>query len=341
MAEEQDTNDTTVNSDTGELMETIPIPRSIVSLLVVSVIIFATMSYLTPSNFLSVTNLQSMGGQIPVLGLLSVAMMMSMLSGGIDLAVVSTANLSGILAALSLKYFMSTGNPILGFFASIAVAIIIGTVCGLFNGFLIGEINITPILATLGTMQLYMGIGVGITEGSAIFGFTDWFLYLGGGNLLGIPVAFLLFLLIVFVVWVLLTWTPYGFKLYMMGTNPIASRFSGINNKDEVYKTYLASGIISALAGILLISNSNSAKAGYGTSFLLQSILVVVLGGVNPYGGFGSIWGVALAVITLQFVSSGFNMIGISSFAQDFAWGSILLLVLVANYYLIYRHQSS
>ena len=313
MAENNDATTGPLNSEANRLIERIPIPRSIVSLLVVSFIIFATMSYLTPSNFLSVMNLQSMGGQIPVLGLLSVAMMLSMLSGGIDLAVVSTANLAGILSAITLKYFMSANEPILGFFISIAVAIIIGAACGLFNGFLIGEINITPILATLGTMLLYMGIGVGITEGSAIFGFTDWFLYLGGGNVLGIPVGFLIFLAIVLIVWVLLTWTPYGFKLYMMGTNPIASRFSGINNKNEVYKTYLASGIISALAGVLLISNSNSAKAGYGTSFLLQSILVVVLGGVNPYGGFGSIWGVALAVITL----------------------------LVANYYLIYRHQSS
>lgn len=322
------------------LLDALNIDPSILSLLVISGIIFVTMSALSPEHFLTVDNFQSMAGQFPVLGLLSVAMMISMLSGGIDLSVVSTANLAGILAAFTLKYFMAAGSHFLGFFAAIAVALATGLACGLFNGWLIGQINITPILATLGTMQLYMGIAVGITEGKAVYGFSESFLYIGGGTLLGVPVPFLVFFLLVLVFWVVLVWTSYGFKLYMMGTNPIAARFSGIDNKDEVIKTYVACGILSACAGIILISNTNAAKAGYGTSYILQSILIVVLGGVNPYGGFGSIWGVVLAVITLQFVSSGFNLAGISSFAQDFAWGSILLVVLVVNYFLVYRRQS-
>lgn len=322
------------------LLDRLNMDLSVFSLLVISVIIFVTMTALSPDHFLTLDNFQSMASQLAVLGLLSVAMMMSMLSGGIDLSVVSTANLAGILAAFTLKYFMAGGSHFLGFFAAIAVALVTGLLCGLFNGFLIGEINITPILATLGTMQLYMGIAVGLTEGKAIHGFTDSFLYLGGGFLFGLPVPFLVFFLLSVLIWVLLVWTSFGFKLYMMGTNPIAARFSGINNKDEIFRTYVACGILSACAGILLVSNTNSAKAGYGTSYILQSILIVVLGGVNPYGGFGSIWGVVLAVVTLQFVSSGFNLAGISSFAQDFAWGSILLVVLVVNYFLIYRRQS-
>ncbi len=104
-------------------------------------------------------------------------------------------------------------------------------------------------------------------------------------------------------------------------------------------RTYLLSGIFSASAGLVIMSRANSAKADYGSSYLLLSILICVLGGINPYGGFGRVAGLVLAVLSLQFLSSGLNMLQVSNFAKELIWGGLLLTVMVANG-IQYRHKS-
>src|SRR5262249_23067161 len=98
-------------------------------------------------------------------------------------------------------------------------------------------------------------------------------------------------------------------------------------------RTYLASGVIASATGLLMVARANSAKADYGSSYLLQSILVVVLGGVSPAGGSGRVLGVSIAVVALQILSSGFGMLHLSSFAKELAWGLFLLMVMVANWF--------
>ena len=215
---------------------------------------------------------------------------------------------------------------------AIAVSLIIGVLCGLFNGFVIAKIGVTPILATLGSMQLFSGIAIVITGGRPVFGmpalFTDalsaacWECRYRSS----------------FSVWsrsaisILLNRTALGMKLYMMGTNPLAARFAGLKTTSLQLQTYAIVGGLAAMSGLLVLAQTNSAKADYGTSYTLQSILIAVMGGVNPYGGFGKVSGVVLAILILQFLSSGFNILGFSSFLKDFIWGVSLLLVMIINY---------
>ncbi len=306
-------------------------------LLLITVLIFVVMSILVPNTFLTLRNFSSMAFQFPEFGLLAIAIMLAMLTGGIDLSIVGIANFSGILAALVLvKYgpmFSGVGIIIPILFA-ITVSVISGLMAGMLNGFLIARIGITPILATLGTMELLTGIGIVITRGSAVFGFPESFIAIGNGSIFYIPIPFIIFVLFAVAFSIVLNRTSFGFKLYMLGTNETASKFSGINNVKILIKTYMLSGFLSACAGIILIARTNSAKADYGTSYTLQAILVAVLGGVNPNGGFGSILGIVLAIFSLQFLSSGFNLLQISNFAKDFVWGALLLLVMVVNYIL-------
>jgi simple sugar transport system permease protein len=117
----------------------------------------------------------------------------------------------------------------------------------------------------------------------------------------------------------------------MLGTNPLATRFAGINDVAVTIRTYLISGMFAAAAGLVIMSRANSAKADYGSSYLLLSILICVLGGINPYGGFGRVAGLVLAVLSLQFLSSGLNMLQVSNFAKELIWGGLLLVVMVAN----------
>ncbi|NPV51995.1 MAG: ABC transporter permease [Firmicutes bacterium] len=307
-------------------------------LLLITVIIFISMSVLSPKLFLTLRNFTSMSFQFPELGILAMAMMVTMLTGGIDLSAVGIANLSGIIAALIL-----TSDSVTGAFGNSAIATIIllaiivsaimGVVCGLLNGLCISKIGITPILATLGSMQIFTGIAIVITRGSAIYGFPDQFSFVGNGNIWIFPMPLIIFVILSALFAIMLNKTTFGRKLYMMGSNPVAAVFSGINNTQMLIRTYILSGFLSAMAGIVMIARTNSAKADYGTSYVLQAILVVVLGGVNPSGGFGTVSGLVLAMLCLQFLSSGFNMLHFSNFFKEFVWGAVLVAVMVLNYY--------
>ena len=310
-------------------------------LLIITVIVFIGMSYLNPGRFLTVRNFTSMGFQFPELGIFAMAIMLSLISGGIDLSIVSIANLAAILAAL----IMTSGNPEdlnINFLIvmAITVGLVTGLCCGIINGWLIGHVGITPILATLGTLQLFMGIAFVITQGPAVSGFPSSFLVFGNGLILGIPIPMLIFLGMALVTSVLLKHSPFGLYLYMMGSSVTAAHFSGISIRKMLFRTYLITGLYSGLTGLLMIARTNSAKADYGSSYLLQAILVAILGGVHPSGGFGTVLGLFIAVLSLQFLSSGFNMLHLSNFVKEFTWGTFLLGIMVLNYISHQRHHN-
>ena len=316
--------------------------RNLIQLFGIAVVVFILMSALNPGMFLTARNFESMSVQFPEFGMLAIAIMLSMLTGGIDLSVVGIANFSGILAALILsKWAPATGMtwPMMGL--AIIVSMLTGLLCGALNGFLIGRVEITPILATLGTMQLFTGISIVITKGYAITGYPETFLFIGNGKLWIFPIPLVIFSLFAVVFAFILRSTTFGIKIYMMGTNPTASLFSGVNNVRLILQTYMTTGVLASMAGLVMIARTNSAKADYGESYILQSVLIAVLGGVNPSGGFGTISGIVLAILSLQFLSSGFNMLRFSNFAKEFTWGVFLLFVMVFNYFMNARQAKA
>lgn len=304
-------------------------------LVVLTFLTLVVMSSLTPGRFLTAANFESMAFQFPELGLLSFAMMLSMLSGGIDLSVVSVANLSGVTAAIVMTRLLPAdvagAHPIAVIGAGTLAAVCCGTLCGSINGVLIGVVGVSPILATLGTMQLFFGAAVVWTSGKAVIGLPEALQEIGNGSAGGVPVPLWLFLAAAASVAVLSNRTVLGVESRLIGSNRVASWFSAIPVRSVLVRTYLVSGLIASVTGVLMVAHANSAKADYGSSYLLQSILVVVLGGVSPAGGSGRVIGVSVAVVALQLFSSGFGMLHLSSFAKDMAWGGFLLLVMIAN----------
>ncbi len=304
-------------------------------LTVLTVGIFVVMSALDPTRFLTFANFSSMAFQFPEFAILSLAMMLAMMTGGIDLSVVGLANLSAVVAALILKHFAgdsATGALAGGTIAAaMAAALIVGALGGLANGIAIGFFGLPAILATLGSGLVFTGLAVATTGGSAVLGFPAAFAFLGNGDVFGIPVPLIVFVLLALIVWLVLERTALGLKIQMLGTNALAARFIGIDDFGVTVKTYVVSGVFASSAGLVIMSRANSAKADYGSSYLLLSILICVLGGINPYGGFGRVVGLVLAVLSLQFLSSGLNMLQVSNFAKDLIWGGLLLVVMVAN----------
>jgi simple sugar transport system permease protein len=272
---------------------------------------FIIMSIFLPGKFLTLSNFQSIASQIPEFGLLAIAIMLAMLTGGIDLSIISTANLAGVGAALMLtKYSL----PQFGvyeesylIFLAIVSAISISLLCGLINGLLIAYIKVPAILATLGTMSIFSGIAIVITKGYGIQGFPEKFLFIGSGTILAIPMPMVIFIFCILLMSLILNRTSFGFNLYMLGSNPVAARFSGINNRGILVRTYILSGLCSGLASIIMISRVNSIRPGYGSAYLLQAILVCVLGGVDPSGGY-VVWCLMLIlVMILNFYSSRYT----------------------------------
>jgi simple sugar transport system permease protein len=206
------------------------------------------MSILAPKTFLSITNLQGMGIQFAEFGILAMGMMLAMISGGIDLSLVGIANFSGIVASVIMIQLGGTNSSII---VGFLVALLIGALCGTFNGFLIGYMQIPPMLVTLCGLQLYTGLGLLITKGPAITGLPPAFSFIANGTILGIPVALILFILVVVFVSFLLNSTIYGQHVRFMGTNATASKYSGINNLKATLLTYGISGILGSIGGVI------------------------------------------------------------------------------------------
>lgn len=302
------------------------IDGNILRLLAIFVIILAVSGITKGTSFLNVGNLQSMAKTLTEYGLMAVGCGITMISGGIDLSTVYIANLCGILAGLTMNE--SSSSIVL----AIIVALVVGALCGIFNGFLVSVLKIPAMLATLGTYQLYMGLAVVASKGSTVSGVTSFssFAYM---TVAGIPMPFIVFVLMIVVISFIMGKTKFGKRVHLVGTNEKASKFAGINTVSVLIRAYMLSGIVSPVAGLLSLSRINSAKADFGSSYTMQTILISVLGGINPDGGFGSIPGVAIAVLILQMLSSYLNMFpNISNYYRDLIWGVALIAVLIMNF---------
>jgi simple sugar transport system permease protein len=317
-------------------------------LLVITLLIFVGFSLVLGDKFFSIRNLQSMAVQFPEFGILAFAIMITMLTGGIDLSIVGTANLSAIAAALLLTRLSGEGGAGLALELSIPLAmlaaLVVASACGLLNGLLVARAGITPILATLGTSSLYTGLSYVITGGPAIT--TTQLAFIGNGAVAGVPIPVLVFVVLAVVFAVLLNRTSYGFNVYMLGTNLRAALFSGIDDVKVLMRAYWLAGVVAGIAGIICLARVNSAKPEYGSSFILLTVLIAILGGIRYTGGFGTVAGLVLSVLTIQFLSTGLNMLmlelsGSSAaiFFRQFAWGGLLLAVMVVNDYVERRKQ--
>jgi simple sugar transport system permease protein len=317
----------------ADFIDRLQVSRGTSRMLVLVVVAFAFFAALKPNVFLNPLNLQNLAVAAPEIGVLAIAMMLAMLTGGIDLSLVSIANLSAITMS-TLYTAINSANPGLAeqlvpvlVLAGIAVGLLGGAV----NAALVAYIGITPILATLGTMQIYNGIAVAWTGGRALYGSPATLTSLGQATIAGIPVLFIVFLAVAALVALLINRTPIGLKIQLEGSNPTAAVYSGIRSRSVLRSTYLVTGLLGGLAGVLFIARNPTASADYGASYVLLVIVIAVLGGTNPSGGFATVLGVVLATLTLQIVASGFTALRLSAYQYAIAQGVILVAVMVAD----------
>lgn len=299
-------------------------------LAVILVLVLVSLSLARPATFPTQRNLASMALQISDMGVMALAMTVAIVIGGIDLSVVAVANLSAIVAAMTMIAIVGVDTGLLTVLG-VVVALAVGAACGLVNGMLVGYLGVPAILATLATMTVFTGVATVLSNGVSVTGFPSVLTDVTAAAVVGVPVPALVLAVVAVLVWVLLARTPMGLSMYLMGANPTASMFSGVRNGRVALAAHVVSGTLAAVAGLIAMGRTNSASPSYGSTYVLVAILIAVLGGVAVTGGSGRVSGVMMALVILQMLSTGLNMLlvghGDANFFKSFAWGLLLLVV--------------
>lgn len=286
-------------------------------------------------GFLSAGTLNSFMYQLPLLGLLSLAMVVPLLTGGLNLAIIATTNQCALLMVWIMRTLIApdaSGIAVLGVIALALVAgLLLCVVIGLLTGALVAYTGVHPILVTLGTKSLIDGVSIYLTRGMALSGVPTQLSETLNATVAGIPMIFLLLVAAAIVVGIVLKQTPFGISCAMIGSNIEATRYSAIDTRRVLVGVYTMSSVTCFLAALVMLGTFNSASADYAQSYLLVTILAAVLGGVDPFGGFGTVSGLMIALAILQVLSSGLNQYGLSNYLTVAIWGGTLIAVVVAQ----------
>ncbi|SDC18191.1 MULTISPECIES: ABC transporter permease [unclassified Candidatus Frackibacter] len=274
---------------------------------------------LASDYFLTAHNLLNVTRQVSINAILAVGMTFVILTGGIDLSVGSVLALSSAITA----GLLASGT---GIFLAILAGILVGTVLGLVNGLMVAKAKMPAFIVTLGMMTIARGLTLIYSDGRPISGFNEVFRFIGAGYLGPIPMPVVIMVIILVVCYIVLKKIPFGRYVYAIGGNEKASKLSGINTDTVKTSVYMISGFLAAVSGVILAARLNSAQPTAGTSYELDAIAAVVLGGTSLSGGQGGIIGTIIGALIIGVLNNGLNLLNVSSFYQLVAKGAVILI---------------
>jgi ribose transport system permease protein len=285
------------------------------------VALFVVFSALT-SSFYQPANLLDIMLQSSINAVIAVGMTLVIMTRGIDLSVGSIVGLSSMVAADMLSH---------GFAAGIGAGLLVGLACGALNGILIAKLRLPDFIVTLGTLSIYRGAALIYTDGQPIYGLPKEFRSAFAGRLLDIPTPVLLALVIAVAAYVLVRFTALGEQIIAIGGNEEAARLSGINIERVKITVYTLSGLLSSVAGFVLIARIGAAEPIGGSGFELQAIGSAVIGGASLFGGVGNPLGSLVGALTLGGLQNGLTLMNVPSFWQYVASGVVVILAVFAD----------
>ncbi|MBS3647794.1 ABC transporter permease [Pseudaminobacter sp. 19-2017] len=304
------------------------------------ILIIAVFSYLSP-NYFTASNFLIMASHVAIYGILAIGMLFVVLNGGIDLSVGSILALCGVVAGFFMQgvelhvFGVILYPPV---WAVVVLTCALGALIGAVNGVLVAYFRVPAFVATLGVMYVARGFALLMTNGLTYnnlagrpelgnTGF-DW---LGFNRLFGIPISVLVLAAIAIVAGIVLSRSSFGRWLYASGGNERAADLSGVPVKRVKVTVYTLSGMLSAVAGLVLASQLTSAGPTAGTTYELTAIAAVVIGGAALTGGRGNVRGTMLGAFVIGFLSDGLVIIGVSSYWQTVFTGAVIVLAVLLN----------
>ena len=292
------------------------------ALFLIWIVIFAFIGIKAP-NFLKPNYLVNvMLKNIVEKGIVALPMTLIIITAGIDLSVGNILVLSCMLGA------MVAG--VAGEIPALLISLVVGAACGILNGLIISKVKISPMVTTLATMYLYLGLARGLSEGESVYSYNVTTVL--GTTKIGefFPIQIVIFIILAIVFVYLLHSTAWGRKLYAVGLNPNAAEYAGINTNKLLMQIYTIAGIISALAGLIFLGRFTSVKYDAGTNFNLNVITIVVLGGTSINGGVGNMKGTLLATLIIATLNSGLTVLNIPIDVQTIVQGVVLMIALIS-----------
>ncbi len=282
--------------------------------------VLVIMSLMNPA-FFQVSNLMSAVSLAAPLGFVALGMTLVLLIGGIDLSV------GAMFAAgsLSTAWSSSSGLPPV---VSILFGVAVGALLGFINGVLVSSFNLPAIVVTLATLAVFGGCSLALSGGSSV-PVGDELAFLGQGQVVGIPVPFLVFLVTGLVMWFCLKKTAFGEYVYGYGTNPEAAKYAPLSVKKLVILVYMLAGILSSFGGCVFSAMVSSAKSNYGFGYEMLAVTIAVVGGTALVGGRGTIWGTILATLFIAFLQNGMSISFVATEVQTMVVGLALLVTAV------------
>jgi ribose transport system permease protein len=322
--------------------------------LIALILLSAYLAFATP-YFLTVSNLTNVLRQSSITAILAVGQTLVIISAGIDLSVGAVAALAASVAAVMMTQQIHIAGLTIGpvsFWLGLPIALIVGILCGMLNGFIINRGHIPDFIATLGTMTMLRGIALLITGGlpvpshltaTELKGYLpESMIWLGSGDIFGIPIPGLVAVVTAIAGWFILRYTVLGRSIYAVGGNREASRVSGINIDRTKLAVYTICGLTAAIGGVVLAGRLNSANALMAEAENLNSIAAVVIGGTNLFGGEGGVAGSLIGALIMGVLANGLNLLNVSAFWQRVVQGAVIILVVIFDQWRRRRfgHQS-
>ena len=297
--------------------------QSVIGLIVFSIIVaFINQRFMTTSNILNILR------QTSINSIIAAGMTFVIITGGIDLSVGSTLALSGAVVAFLIASGM---NPII----AILLALLAGAFIGAFNGVIISKGKLQPFIVTLAMMTIVRGITLVFTEGKPInAGYeknAEFLSNLGNGYFLGIPIPIIIMIIVFIAGFYILTQTTIGRYVYSLGGNEEATKLSGVNTDKVKIFVYAISGLLAALAGVIITARLSSAQPTAGSGYELDAIAAVVLGGTSLAGGVGSIIGTIIGALIIGVLNNALNLMDVSSYYQMLAKGVVILIAVLID----------
>ena len=299
-------------------------------IIVVAIFAEVTVFSLLAPHFLSIDNLVNVALSIAITGILAVGMTFVILTGGIDLSVGSVLAVAGIVAAICAK---TLGDA--GIFVGIIAAVLVGVLCGLFNGVTVSRFRVPPFVVTLAVLTIARGLAFIIADkfsgSTSVSELPAGFAFLGREKLFGLPVPVITMLIVFAIGWFLLRHTRFGRYVYAIGGNSEAAFLAGINVKSVTTWVYVLNGFLVGLAGVTLASRLGAGLANAGMQYELDVIAAVVVGGTSLMGGRGSVVSTLFGAIFIGVLNNGLNLAGIDPYLQKVSLGVVILLAVLAD----------
>jgi inositol transport system permease protein len=291
----------------------------------------------TPNNsFLKPQNLINIVRQITVTGLLALGVMLCIIALGIDLSLGSVLGFAAVVAASLVqqpdwKEALWPNLPQLPAIVAVIAGLGVGLALGGVNGSLIAVFKIPPFIATLGMMTIARGFAYIYSNGRPVSTLNADFLWIGGGDIFGVPVPVIIFGIAIVLMHLLLNFTRFGRHIYAIGGNETAARVSGVNIGRTKVGIYAISGLLAGLGGIVITARTQSATPALGMGYELDAIAAAVIGGTSFAGGIGTVWGTVVGALIIGVMRNGMDLLNVSPFYQQVVQGVVIIVAIIID----------